>query len=90
MNKTLVFQGDMAAYVTAPGHPRGAFICCAYDQKNGQEVGAYSICPRRSPGSPMTPMPLMARNMWWSPSPAAIIQATSSPSPCRKASKIHL
>jgi len=51
MNKTLVFQGD-GAYVTAPGHPRGAYLR-AHDQKTGAEVGAVYM-PAPQSGSPMT------------------------------------
>jgi quinoprotein glucose dehydrogenase len=51
MNKSLVFQGD-GSYVTAPGHPRGAYLR-GYDQKTGQEVGAIYM-PAPQSGSPMT------------------------------------
>jgi quinoprotein glucose dehydrogenase len=51
MNKSLVFQGD-GSYVTAAGHPRGAYLR-GYDQKTGQEVGAIYM-PAPQSGSPMT------------------------------------
>ena len=51
VTKTLVIQGD-GEYVTKPGRPRGAYLR-AFDQKNGQEVGAVFM-PAPQSGSPMT------------------------------------
>jgi quinoprotein glucose dehydrogenase len=51
VTKSLVILGD-GEYVTAPGHPRGAYLR-AWDQKTGQEVGAVYM-PAPQSGSPMT------------------------------------
>ena len=51
VTKNLVIQGD-GEYITKPGRPRGAYLR-AFDQKNGQEVGAVYM-PAPQSGSPMT------------------------------------
>jgi quinoprotein glucose dehydrogenase len=51
VTKNLVIQGD-GEYVTAPGHPRGAYLR-AWDQKNGAQVGAVYM-PAPQSGSPMS------------------------------------
>jgi quinoprotein glucose dehydrogenase len=51
VTKNLVVMGD-GEYVTAPGHPRGAYLR-AWDQKTGSEVGAVYM-PSPQSGSPMT------------------------------------
>jgi len=51
VTKDLVILGD-GEYVTAPGHPRGAYLR-AWDEKTGQEVGAVYM-PAPQSGSPMT------------------------------------
>ena len=51
VTRNLVIQGD-GQYITAPGHPRGAYLR-AWDQKTGAEVGAVYM-PAPQSGSPMT------------------------------------
>jgi quinoprotein glucose dehydrogenase len=51
ITKNLVVMGD-PTYSTSEGHPRGAMLR-AYDQKNGQQVGAVWM-PAPQSGSPMT------------------------------------
>ena len=51
VTKSLVVSGD-GEYVTAAGHPRGAYLR-AWDQKTGAEVGAVYM-PAPQSGSPMT------------------------------------
>ena len=53
VTKTLVIAGDSMVTTTAD-HPRGAMLR-AYDQNNGNEVGAVWM-PAQQSGSPMTYM----------------------------------